>query len=117
MKYPLTCQQTGRFGSNTVTAPIFAVRNGENGQIDTIRPDNSRYGFFTGKLNKTGSLPHQKFYLIIGEITMEDNDKQFVCIKENEVAYVEESFSTFNTTIIVPSEEGKELGPTFVTII
>ena len=39
---------------------------------------------------------------------MEDNDKQFVCIKEKDVAYVDEFFSEFHTTIVVPLEEGKE---------
>ena len=111
MRYPIKCQQTGRFRSNTVTAPVFAVRNGDNGQIEIIRSDNSNYDFFAGKLNRTGFMPHQNFYLVIDEITMDDNGKQFVCLNEGDVGDVGEEFSEFHATIVVHSDEGKEIQP------
>ena len=110
MKYPLTCQQIGQFGSDVVTPPVFAVRKGDNGQIDLIRSNTSEYNFSSGKLNRTGFLPHQTFYLIVDGITMEDDDSQFVCINEDDVGYVDEYFAEkLHTTIVVPSDEGKEI--------
>ena len=112
MKHPKTkaCQRFGRSRSNTVAEPVFAVRlNGDNGQIDIIRSDNSRYDVFSGKLTRTRSLPHQKFYLVIDEITMEDNGKQFVCIDEDDVDYVEDYFFGDHTTIVVHSNEGEKI--------
>ena len=105
MKYHITCQQRGRSETNTVTDPVFAVRNGDNGQIN-ILSDNSKYDFVSGNLVIRSGVPHQKFYLIIDKITMEDNDKQFVCLNEDDVGDVEEEFSYFNTTIVVHSDEG-----------
>ena len=109
MRYPIKCQQTGQTRSNTVTAPVFAVRNGDNGQIEIIESDNSNYDFCSGKLDRTGYIPHQNFYLVIDEITMDDNDKQFVCLNKADVGYVGEEFSDFHTTIVVHSDEGKEI--------
>ena len=108
MRYPIKCLQTGGFGSNNVTTPVFAVRNGDNSQIDIIRPDNSRYDFFAGKLNKIG-IPRQNFYLVIDEITTEDNDKQFACLNEDNVNNVHDYFMGDHTTVFVPSDEGKEI--------
>ena len=112
MRYPIKCQQFGRSGSNTVRAPVFAVRSGDNGQIEIISSDDSRYDFYSGKPKVTaGSLPYQAFYLVIDEITMEDNNKQFVCLNKDDIAYVDEVFSEFHTTIVVPSDEGKDISP------
>ena len=123
MKYPLTCQQIGQFGSHTVTPPVFAVRKGDYGQIDIIRPDTSDYEFFSGKLNGAGSLPYQSFYLIMDAITREDDDTQVVCINEDDVGSVDEYFSHTEsheptyTTIVVPSAEGKDTSHTQIQAV
>ena len=112
MKYPISCQQRGQSGTNnTVTDPVFAVRNGDNGQIDIIRSDDSGYNVFAGNLEIRSGFPHKKFYLIIDEITLEDNDKQFTCLNEEDVDYVNDYFFGDHTTIFVPSDEGKEIKP------
>ena len=63
--------------------------------------------FVSGNLVIKSRIPHQKFYLIIDKITMEDNDKQFVCLNGDDVGNVGQAFSDFNTTIVVHSDEGK----------
>ena len=106
MKITLTCRQWGRSGIYRVTPPVFAVRNGDNGEIEIIRLDDSRYEILPGKL-RTGFIPSQNFYLVL-QITMEDNDKQFACLNEDDVDYVEDYFFGDHTTIVVSacSNEG-----------
>ena len=103
----LTCEQRGQYGSNTVTPPVFAVRNGDNGKIELIKLDDSRYEILPGTL-RTGVRPIQNFYLVYGFTTMEDNDKQFACLNENDVDYAEDYFFGDQTTIVVSacSNEG-----------
>ena len=108
MKYPLTCHQKGQSRTNTVTPPVFAVRNGDNGEIKIIRSDDSEYEILSGKL-RTGVIPSQNFHLVLENITMEDNDKQFACLNEDDVDYVEDYFFGDHTTIFVPTDEGKTI--------
>ena len=111
MKYPITCRQTGaRFdnGDTMITAPVFAVRNATDGPIEVIRADTpGSYAIAAGKLNDIVKL----FYLILEEVTSEDNNKQFVCVDENESrikAKLEEAYSGYSTTIKVEvSSESK----------
>ena len=100
----------GRSGTDTVTPPVFAMRNGDNGEIEIIRSDDSRYEILPGKL-KTGVIPRRNFYLVLDGITMEDNDKQFSCLNEEDVAYKHDYFLGDHTTIVVHSDECKGVQP------
>ena len=79
MKCPLTCRQTGPSGSNHVTPPVFAVRNGVDGPIKVISAETAGYDVAAGRLNNSSAVPSHLFYLVI-DIKMEDNNKQFVCV-------------------------------------
>ena len=80
--------------------------------------DNSDYDFLSGKLTERAEgtrLPLQNFYLVIDNITMEDNNKQFACLNENDVDYKHEYFFGDHTTVVVHSDEGKANKVTTIT--
>ena len=115
IKYPITCRQTtGQSGSDYVTPPamtppVFAVRNGLDSPIEVISAETAGYDIAAGKLNKSG-ITFQRFYLIIKEVTLGDNNKQFICV-DNENEITTEAFLGGHTTkIAVSSAEGKFLG-------
>ena len=110
IKYPITCRQTGISGSD-VTPPVFAVRNGPDGPIEVIQNDTAGYDIAAGKLNHIyiteTYIYHKLFYLILEEVTSADNNKQFVCVDENEES-LKTAFEEWpTTTVVVSSSESK----------
>ena len=109
MKYPITCRQTDHSDSDHVIPPVFAVRNGQDGSIKVISDETAGYDIAAGKLNRSNGLLFQYFYLIV-EVTLEDNNKQFVCVNENDSENEEslqDAFLNYLTEIVVSSAESK----------
>ena len=111
---PLKCLQTGRGGSQDIGEdPVFMVQR--PGEPPTNITENSmKYSVASSQIDFTTSIPTRRYFLIIFNISGEENGTKFICLpKENSLnkAAIDEAFEHFSTTLkvkpIPESVEGK----------
>ena len=111
INYTLSCKQTGRSGTQTVAEAVFAVRSPPgNAQTTTIiTEDSSEYYLAAGQI-KLASIPTRLYYLVVRDISLQDNGTKYICISKKESTNEVEldyAFENSATLLKVKPFEGK----------